>query len=91
MQISLSEIDEAALLQMAHAAGFADVECYVTEHILALARHRANFSPRFLADSELEASLKMCDESMSQIDAGLGLTVDEAREAIHKRLSGRKG
>ena len=80
MQIDIPSDDIKKLEQHAAAAGFGHVEQYVSQFVLALAEHPSAdelFAP--LTETELAESLAMIDRSMEQIEAGEGLTVDEAR------------
>ena len=80
MQINIPSSEAEKLTRHATAAGFDNVEMYVTEFVRTLAeRPAANdlFAP--LTDDELAVSLAMIDRGMSEIDAGQGMSVDEAR------------
>jgi hypothetical protein len=80
MQIDISSHETEKLSRHASAAGFADVVEYVTQFVHTLAERPAVddlFAP--LRDDELAASLAMIDRGMVQIQAGEGLSVDEAR------------
>ena len=61
------------------------MEAYVAEHVLAQARLGALGTVQ-LTDSELRASLAICDEGMAQAGAGEGLRVDESLARNRDRL-----
>ena len=90
MQINIPSGDHERLTQLALAAGYQDVEGYVTEHVLAIARQPAaeEFAP--LSPADLAASLAMCDQGMAEMEAGASLSLEEARGRTFARLR-RKG
>lgn len=80
MQLNIPPYEIEKLTQHANAAGFGSVETYVTQFVLALAERPSveeSFAP--LTDAELTASLAMIDQGRSEIEAGKGLSVEEAR------------
>ena len=86
MRIDIPQSEHQRLAQHAIEAGFTDVQRYVREHVLALAHQPsvAEFPP--LGSDELKASLDMIDHSMAEIDAGGGMSMEEARQLSLKRL-----
>lgn len=92
MHIEIPAPQAERLQRHAIAAGYESVESYVTEFVLNLAENPTAaelFAP--LTEDELAASLAMIEKGMQQIDAGEGLTVDEARQRSLDRFErGRK-
>jgi len=86
MQIDIPKTEHERLAQQAAAAGYADVELYATEHLLALAQEPTPGELPPLAEDELQASLAMCNESMAEFEAGQGLTINEAHNLSLRRL-----
>ena len=78
MHINIPQAEQEQIARMATAAGYSDVEHYITEHVLALAYQQPDELPSLTSD-ELKASLQMCDQSMAEFDAGRGLTSEQAR------------
>ena len=87
MQLDIPPSESAKLACQASAAGFPNVEQYVTQFVLTLAdRSDQDQVLPPLADDELAASLAMVDQGLAEIDAGKGLSVDEARRRAHDNL-----
>ena len=86
MQINIPQHEHQRLAEQAAAAGYDDVAIYVSDHLLALAQQPTPSELESLSAEELRASLAMCDESISQFEAGAGLSIDEARELSLQRL-----
>lgn len=87
MQLNIPPHEAEKLAQHATAAGFASVEKYVTQFVLALAerpREDELFPP--LTDDELAASLAMIDRGTAEIDAGKGLGIEEARRRTRENV-----
>lgn len=87
MQLNIPPHEIEKLTQHATAAGFGNVESYVTQFVLALAERPSveeAFSP--LTDAELAASLAMIDQGLAEIKAGKGLSVEEARRLSHEDI-----
>lgn len=88
MNIDIPPDQRQKLTEHATAAGFDSVERYVTEFVLTLADRptaKQIFTP--LSDDELNASLAGIDQCMKQINAGQGLSVEQA----HARSLGNLG
>jgi hypothetical protein len=87
MQLNIPPPESEKLARQASAAGFANVEQYVTQFVLTLAdRSDQNQVLPPAPDDDLAASLAMIDQGMAEIDAGKGLSVDEARRSAHDNL-----
>lgn len=87
MQINIPAPEQQRLTEQAKAAGYDDVERYVTEHVMALAHHPTSAELQPLSDDELQASLAACDRSMTEFSEGKGLSVKAARQLTQERLS----
>jgi len=80
MHLNIPPHKTEELTRHATAAGFASVEKYVTQFVLTLAERPCEdkvFAP--LADDEMTVSLAMIDRGMAEIDAGNGMSLEEAR------------
>ena len=82
MEINIPQTEHQRLIQQANAAGYEDVQQYVTEHVRALAQKPS--AERFYAPNseELEASAALCDEAIQEIEDGKGIPFDEAMQQI---------
>ena len=90
MQIEIPDTEIAKLARLAQAAGFADVKNYVTTYVSALAEQSdAEAAVALLSKDELAQSLVVIDESMRQLDAGQGMSVDEAQQLTLTELQRR--
>jgi len=91
MQIDIPTTEAKKLESHAAAAGYDNVEKYVTEFVLALAG-QPNAAEHFalLTDDELSASLAMLDRGMEQIRSGQGLSVEDARRHSLQQLGRRQ-
>jgi hypothetical protein len=87
MNIALSELLEEPIRRRAEAAGFKTADEYVEAIVLAdLDRAGAATAPKIYPklSPETEARIR---EGLDQLDAGLGVKVDEAFwEEIHRRV-----
>jgi len=80
MQIDIPQSEQQRLVLHPAEAGYSDVQLYVTEHVLALAKQpSAAESPDF-SPNELATSLAMIDRSMAEFETGGGLSIEEARQ-----------
>lgn len=86
MNLSIPADAVARLRTHAAAAGYADVERCVTDHVIHLASQPSNDELPPMSESELQASLAMIDRSMAEFEAGKGMSLDEARRASLERL-----
>ncbi|MEO0531294.1 MAG: hypothetical protein AAF266_12075 [Planctomycetota bacterium] len=86
MQIKLTPAEEAEIRRQASAVGYKDPGRYLVDVVI-------NPSDALvpMTDAELKASLAMCDRSMAEIDAGLGMTLEEAREKLRVSLREKSG
>ena len=87
MQLNIPPHEVEKLTQHATAADFSSVETYVTQFVLTLAdRQRGDevFLP--LTDEELAASLAMIDRGVAEVEAGHGMSIEEAHRRTIKNL-----
>ncbi len=87
MEIDIPQAEQQKLNLLAQAAGFDNVERYVTEHVLALVRHSSDEELELLSPDDLKASLAVCDQSMTELEAGKGLSLEEARKQTIAQLT----
>jgi len=80
MQIDIPPSEQQRLVLHAAEAGYSDVQLYVTEHVLALAKQPSAAESPYLSPNELAASLAMIDRSMAEFKAGGGLSIEEAHQ-----------
>ena len=86
MQIDIPLTEQQRLAVHAAEAGYDDVELFVTEHIRALAQQPSIAAGPRLSPQQLEASLAVIDKSMAELEAGGGLSLEEARRRTLERL-----
>lgn len=77
IEISVSEATENRLGELARAFGYESTEAFVSDHLATLSGQPASQELAPPSESELAETLAMLDESMAQIDAGQGLTVEQ--------------
>ena len=82
MNIQLPEAQQRQLDFMAANAGYDSTEGFVQDCLLAMAARTEHHEATAWTEDELREFAAMCDRGMAQIDAGLGLTVEEAREEL---------
>lgn len=82
MNIQLSPTDERSLAALAAQAGYQSAERYATEFLQEFVQQHATVGLEPLSESELQASLKMCDQGMKEAEAGRGVNPDQALNRI---------
>ena len=86
MTINISADEFGSLSAHAAAAGYSDVETYVSDFVRALASNPTAGSLLPLSQAELDESLANCDLGMEQIKSGKGLSIDQALERSANQL-----
>ena len=85
MQIDISRVEEKRLAAVAAAAGYKDVQGYVTEQVLVLADQLTSNELPELTSEELESSMRQCDQAMAEAKAGQGRDFRTALDDIATR------
>lgn len=91
MTIDLPDAEWDRLAEHAKNAGYADLERFVADHLIAIAsRPTADEAPA-MTDAELHASLAQIDRGWSDIEAGRCTSADEARRRALARFDRPEG
>lgn len=85
MQINIPQAEQQRLAVLASAAGYDDVQGYVTEQVLALAHQTTPDESPELTPEQLAASLAQCDKAMAEAEAGKGRDFNQALDDIADR------